>query len=400
MDIKTLYICSRVGKSHVFLHKPDTLTCTMCPTNHFSFLTKIIDSSPQWKEVKKEFDIITEVTTPEKRFADFLKIGDDFLKKNQFADALQQYKNALELNVDNVAVKKKIEDCKETWKNFNEGLGVVTIEPPLLEVVADNEFGFAVLLMDASGSMDEVAFEDSSYTKKQLIAKTAAHGIFDMKDNKKSQFAYITGFMFDNEIKPIIPLNSIANIVKTYGIPENLEKYILECLNSKHGTTDINGALEVAYQQSKDFISGNLKGQFGDDYYVMYHAVTDTNSRKNIQVPNVRVFLYTDGLQFVNGKTQALKNPFKDSKDFNVDILMGGYFGAETGDGSEGLSELKEILSNCPEHGEKNFFVFDKPEKMGTLRNLFKMASGASGFCPECLGRVECAEEYSQDRVK
>lgn len=406
MEIKTLYICSKVGKTHVFLQKPETGTCTICPANHFSFLTKVIDSNPAFPEILKEYKVQNLPKNISSLFHEYIQKGDDYLSAQQFEDALQMFYNALELNEDNELANKKIDTCKAEWKRCEEeaedirNKGVTDLQPPT-EADKDNEFGLCVLLMDASGSMDEQAFEESSYTKKELIAKTAAHGIFDMKDNKRAKNAFIVAFKFDNIIKPLIPLNSIANLVNGYKVPENLERFILSELNKESGTTDINGALKVAYQQAYDFIQGNLKGQFGNDYNVMYHAVTDSQQNKNVQVPNVRVFLYTDGLQYVNGKSDPLVNPFAQSSEFKMDILMGGYFGPDSGEGSEGIEELRSILSYCPEHNKKNFFLFDKPEKMGTLRNLFKMASGASGFCPDCLDREECVKEYAaKDRTR
>ncbi|WCF98077.1 vWA domain-containing protein [Porphyromonas gingivalis] len=390
MEIKTLYICSKV-KEHVFREKTETGTCTRCPANHFSFLTKVMDSNPIFPELLKELEKQDQAENIQSRFDEFITKGDDYLSKQHFEDAMQMYTNALNLNENNTLANDKIEKCTIEWekcrKESGEEIETGTFDFELPEEEdQNNEYGLCVLLMDASGSMEEKPFEESSYTKKELIAKTAAHGIFDLKDNHLAKNAFIVAFKFDNNIKPLIPLNSIANIVNAYRVPENLEHYILSELNRESGTTDINGALKVAYQQAYDFIQGNLKGLLGDDYNVMYHAVTDTQKGKNIQIPNVRVFLYTDGLQYVNGKSDPLINPFAKSKEFGVDILMGGYFGPDSDEGSE---ELERILSYCPEHNEKNFFLFDKPDKIGTLRNLFRMASGASGFCPKCLEKQE-----------
>jgi hypothetical protein len=66
----------------------------------------------------------------------------------------------------------------------------------------------------------------------------------------------------------------------------------------------------------------------------------------------------------------------------NHDILIGAYFGQES---DQGCAELKTLLSNCPIHNSPQFFLFDKPSNIGNLKYLFRMASGASGFCPKCL---------------
>jgi hypothetical protein len=250
--------------------------------------------------------------------------------------------------------------------------------------------------MDASDSMNDQPFEGIGLTKKQLVAKTAANGIFDMKGNSRAADAFIIAYKFDHNVAPLIPLTSIKALTEKYKTKENLEKHILEELKQQNGATDINGALQAAYKNASDFATGKYQGLLGDDYKIQRDLVTDSSLGREIEVPNIRVFLYTDGLQYVNGKSDPLVNPFLHSTLFNnVDILMGGFWGKEEGSDSEGCKELKSILSDCPEHGQKNFFLFDTPDKMGTLKDLFKMASGASGFCPKCLEKYK---NQSKDR--
>jgi hypothetical protein len=76
-------------------------------------------------------------------------------------------------------------------------------------------------------------------------------------------------------------------------------------------------------------------------------------------------------------------NPFKNE---DVDILMGCYFGPGE---EEGCRALKEIVSKCPKHDFEQFFLINDPRRIQTLRKLFRMASGASGFCPLCLADAE-----------
>ena len=256
------------------------------------------------------------------------------------------------------------------------------------EPTVDDEYGLCIFLMDASGSMDEAPYENTNLTKKELIAKCAAHGIWDLhtKKTRKVDRAYVAAFMFDHELDVVFPFQSVSQLIATNGIPENLETLILEKLKSKDGQTNINGALELAFNQAKDFIHGKLEGHFGKNYKVNYQGVVDNQTMKNVQFPNVRVFIYTDGEQIVNSKRTPLKNPFTNSKELKYNILMGGYFGPTTGPGHDGL---RDILGVCPEHGEKNFFVFDDPSKLSTLKGLYTMATGASGFCPECLNRYK-----------
>jgi hypothetical protein len=109
------------------------------------------------------------------------------------------------------------------------------------------------------------------------------------------------------------------------------------------------------------------------------HTVFDKNSNKKI-VPNVRVLIYTDGM---DTESPQIINPFKNE---DVDILMGCYFGPGE---EQGCRALKEIVSKCPKHDFEQFFLINDPRRIQTLRRLFRMASGASGFCPLCLADTE-----------
>ena len=105
----------------------------------------------------------------------------------------------------------------------------------------------------------------------------------------------------------------------------------------------------------------------------------------SVSIPNARVLIYTDGQQFDANKNRRLKgNPFikKPLPGLNHDIVIGAFFGQER---DEGCRELKSLLSKCPIHDETQFFLFDTPDRVNYLQTLFRMASGASGFCPICL---------------
>ena len=95
--------------------------------------------------------------------------------------------------------------------------------------------------------------------------------------------------------------------------------------------------------------------------------------------------IYTDGMQYdAQGNRELLPNPFKINPlpMLNHDIVIGAFFGQPS---DNGCHELQSILSNCPIHNSLQFFLFDKPANIGDLKYLFRMASGASGFCPRCL---------------
>jgi hypothetical protein len=111
------------------------------------------------------------------------------------------------------------------------------------------------------------------------------------------------------------------------------------------------------------------------------------NPVESVSIANVRVLIYTDGMQYdANGGKILHANPFKQYplSELNHDIVIGAFFGQEK---DEGCNELKGLLSKCPIHDELQFFLFDDPAKISVLKYLFRMASGASGFCPKCLDK-------------
>ena len=148
-----------------------------------------------------------------------------------------------------------------------------------------------------------------------------------------------------------------------------------------HGRTDINRALKFSKEIYDRFMTnGDLSECKGPkNVRPIMHTVFDRNSNKKI-VPNVRVFIYTDGMDNTSPK---IINPFKEEE---VDILMGCYFGPGE---EEGCRALKNIVSKCPRHDFEQFFLINDPRRIQTLRKLFRMASGASGFCPLCLADAE-----------
>jgi hypothetical protein len=238
------------------------------------------------------------------------------------------------------------------------------------------EVGLCVLLMDASGSMDTPAFQGNPITKLKLIAINAAKGVFSLQSMSKIDDAYICAIKFDDKVEQMF-FKTVKDLIDEFGGDENkFADYLYSELLKMQGTTDINGALRAAYSFVDKFINKSIPN-FQD--YTPLHQLNWTYTKEQKHIPNVRVLIYSDGQQYVNGVTEPLENPFS---EMDVDILMGAFFGKDT---DSGCNELRSILSKCPLHGTEQFFLIDNPSKIAALRKLFRMASGASGFCPLCI---------------
>jgi len=255
-----------------------------------------------------------------------------------------------------------------------DGLLVRSDTLDTLDTDHENELGLCVILMDASLSMTQNNIPPSNKNRLELIAETAAKGIFDLQGIAKAKDTYICAMGFSKEVRPLF-LESAHTLFEKYnGDVDAFATFFKTELSKMPGDTNINGALQAAYGLVEKFLNKEL---IQGNYEVLYHALW-THANKDVDVPNVRVLLYTDGRHNVPNATDPIINPFQ---SMYPDILMGVFIGNES---HEGCSKLKAALSNCPEHDHPQFFLLDRSEKLTTLRKIFHMASGTSGFCEKC----------------
>jgi hypothetical protein len=246
------------------------------------------------------------------------------------------------------------------------------------------EVGLCVLLMDASDSMNERAFKGSPLNRRTLVANLAASGIFDLERMQNNPNAFIACFKFDDRVE-LMFVDTVANVIMRHKTVETFAAYINNELFKMQRGTDINKALEQAYSFVNKFLNKELEGFPVKNYTPMLQRIMKRKSVESVSIPNVRVLIYTVGMQYVvNGSKVLNPNPFKQRPipGLNHDILIGAYFGMGT---DQGCKDLQNLVSNCPVHNVPQFFLFDNPANIGNLKLLFRMASGASGFCPACL---------------
>lgn len=238
--------------------------------------------------------------------------------------------------------------------------------------------GFCVLVADGSGSMEERAFEEHPDKKKDLVSNSAAQAIFGLQNMVAAKKAYIAVILFDHDVK-LVFIKTVTEIVDEYKTPENLEAFLANEISQMAGATDINRALNFAKEICEDAKKGDLSKYGGPSGFTLAdETIPIDDDGGQITVQKMRVMIYTDGGDTENSK---VVNPFAGDE---ADILLGAFFG----DGKRsGCKVLKSILSMCPEHGHKQFFLINDPSRIQVLKNLFRMASGASGFCPECLAQ-------------
>lgn len=361
--------------------------CPKCAEEgHFSFLiaqfrktsTVAIDSS---SESSKEVSIQLHPYAQKERFSRLVMEARECFEGEEYLLAKRKYEEALSIFNHRDDLHDRIQECEAKMKP--EDLVPEVLPTP------DGALGLCVLLMDASGSMFEPnAFPDSPENRAQVVAKAAAKGIMSLRGRTKSENAYLAIYKFDHRVRPVF-IKSIAEIGEEFGTEKRLEEFLYSEMEGMGGESDLNAALQSAYELVSEFLNKEVSifrnARAGKGYPIIMRPVTNQNTMDQVEVPNVRVFIYTDGIQYVEEREDEIVNPFLDGgglPNCPVDILLGAYIGTSS---NEDCEKFKAILSDCPEHDERQFFLVETPDDALELAGIFRMASGNSGFCPACV---------------
>lgn len=279
-------------------------------------------------------------------------------------------------------------------------------------LIAADAIGLCVLVCDASGSMERPAFAGNPATRVRLVANAAAAGISDFYTQvastsetgfSKPEQAYIAiisfgetaAFISDKNGNPFI--KTVAQIQQECPKKEDLADFLLHALTDgcsiSRSYTDITKALVLAKEIQDAARQGNLS-KFGisGTFELIEHDVIEKNTNRFLSVPNTRVLIYSDGGHNAIDGT-PLNNPFASD---SLSTLLTVFFGnPDSSDPTEkrGADEMKSMACICPIHGLAGYFLIDSPQRYTKLRGLFRMASGASGFCPGCLAQSQPKEK-------
>lgn len=225
-----------------------------------------------------------------------------------------------------------------------------------------------------------------------LVAQNAARGIWDLcKSISKADDAWLAliGFGEDAGLlrmpdeKPF--LVSAREIRDHFASYAELEQHIT-CEFQHHidrwgKGTNISRGLEEAKRIYAALCSNDVSRLGGPKNVEMieHDILAWDDSEKTI--PNFRAFIFSDG----DHNRGQLVNPFAeaDPSDTPWALLMTAFVGSEA---HPGAGQMQQLAGVCPMHGKRNFFLINNPNRYQQLRGLFRMASGASGFCPKCLG--------------
>ncbi len=369
---------------HVFDENTSDGFCPEDPPYHGILLKEVMSNglsvSISFPENKQKFDEGTNITIladtsdgggKVEFFVDDKKIGEDLSTPHSYAYLASKGEHLI------------------TAKVWDSNGAHATSAPVRITVVPSREpvpeVALCIILMDGSSSMTDPVFKGSPLSRMRLVATTAASGIFDLERMQNNPYAFVAAFKFDDRLE-LMFIDTIANLIYRYDKDiTKFANYLYDELYKMQQGTDINQALKQAHSFVEKFLKGQLPNFPLKKYRVMMQRILKHGPLESVSIPNVRVLIYTDGMQFDAVGNRILQpNPFIEQpiEGLNHDIVIGAFFGQ--GD-DDGCSELQGLLSKCPIHDEVQFFLFDKPAKIGNLKYLFRMASGASGFCPKCL---------------
>lgn len=251
------------------------------------------------------------------------------------------------------------------------------------------DIGLCILMCDASGSMSEEAFPGNPASRLSLVAQAAAAGISDLFEISRPETAYIAlaafattpAFVQDSNGQPFV--RSVAQIKQEFPTRRELATFLTDRLSIGRTVdgnyTDISAALRFA----RNIYEGALQGNFqtagiSGNFTLLKQSISRKSSGAQIAVDNLRVLVYSDG-EHNPPDGGKLENPFAQD---DPSLLLSVFIGKET---EQGANQMKSLACTCPIHELPGYFLINAPERYQTLRRLFRMASGASGFCPSCL---------------
>lgn len=269
------------------------------------------------------------------------------------------------------------------------------IKPP------QGNYGLAIFLLDVSPSMNDPMPGATPALRTKLdfvehaVDKALEKLVSGASAIRKPENQYIVFVPFFGEAK-ISWIGSVKDIAKTVGNSNKFfRKLVLDRVNRGFGT-NIREALEVAHSIYKSALDGTLGGKsfngfrFPSDFQLTSQSVYVNATKDVVFVPNIRVFLYSDGGHNIGPFHNPFENEFilsgiKGMDGRLVNGLITLFFGPYDSDGAH---LMKDIAGFCPQHETVGFLNIQEINlnTFSILRDLIHNTSRASGFCLQCIG--------------
>ncbi len=262
------------------------------------------------------------------------------------------------------------------------------ILPPMPYQIPKGQCGLGILAFDFSGSMNEAAFpeKDLPQQKIDLIAQAFDTAMKKLSNIANAENAYVAVIGFAAKAK-ILKFMKASMIDHTHDWAAWIYKQQLNLLETEGDGTNITEALKLAREIYDCALKGDLS-KFGfNDFAPLHHDIAIGDDV--FSIPNIRVFVYSDGKHSIGEFINYFENATLIPRAPNVNGLICAYFGSVE---DEGFESLYQIAGTCPRHGIKGIIHITTPEMYPYIRQLFHMASAASGFCAQCAKEARFGE--------
>ncbi len=290
------------------------------------------------------------------------------------------------------------QDCKEKSKDAGTGFcsncgGLLlpvesiivdsqteVIIPPMPKRFATGQCGLGILVFDFSSSMGERAFpeKDLPQRKIDLVAQSFHLAMQKLANIANAENAYLAVIGFTKEAKLLKFMNA-QMIDLDYDWGQWIQRQQLKLLEESGDGTNITAALKIARRIYDQALQGDLEEYGIKDFAPLYHDILIEDDVHSI--PNVRLFLYSDGMHNEGDYVNYFENVTLVDGYANITGIICAYFGSVE---EEGFDLLYRLAGTCPRHGTKGIIHVIVPEMFPYIRQLFHMASAASGFCAQC----------------
>ncbi len=292
----------------------------------------------------------------------------------------------------------KCQDCEKKYKDAGTGFckecGGLILPVDSMEVDSSEESkipqmptskvmgqcGLGILVFDFSSSMGEAAFRGKNLPQRKidLVAQAFELAMQKLVMMSNAENAYVAVIGFAREAKLLKFMNA-AMIDPKYNWKDWIYRQQLKLLETSGDGTNVTAALKIARKLYDQALRGNLEEYGIKDFAPLYHDILIEDEVYSI--PNVRVFLYSDGMHNEGEFVNYFENVTLIEGIKNVTGLMCAYFGTVE---EEGFELLYHLAGTCPRHSTKGIIHVIEPEMFPYIRQLFHMASSASGFCAQC----------------
>ncbi len=252
--------------------------------------------------------------------------------------------------------------------------------PEMPSSFATGQCGLGILVFDFSSSMGDPAFPEKEMPQRKidLVAQAFENSMKKMAAIGSPENAYVAVIGFTRDAK-LLKFMKASMIDVDYDWKQWIYKQQLKMLEDVGDGTNITAALKLAREIYDSALKGDLRQYGFDDFAPLHHDIVIEN--EVFSIPNVRVFIYSDGKHTAGHFINYFENASLISGIPNINGVICAYFGTVE---EEGFDNLYQVAGTCPRHGTKGIIHIIVPEAFPYIRQIFHMASMASGFCAQC----------------